>query len=186
MEKGSMRLGVIGLLLLAGPARAEEKPAPKPAEQLGQMKIFLGSWKCTGKQLATPMFGPEHTFTAQAAGKLDIDGFWQQFIYEEKKSAQHPGFKLVGLWGWDQGGKRFIRAAGSNQGGWDSASSIGWSGDKMIWTGDLSGPHGRLPFRQTFTRHGDKDWGFRFEVNPQGAWVPVSEVSCVAAVGGKK
>jgi hypothetical protein len=182
MQKGIMRVAVV-LSLLGAPALAEEKAAPKPAEQLGQMKIFLGNWKCTGKQLATPMFGPEHTFTASASGKLDIDGFWQTFSYEEKKAKDHPGLKITGLWGYDQGGKRFIRAAGSNHGAWDSASSIGWSGDKMVWTGDLSGPTGRMPFRQTFTRHGDKEWSFRFELNVQGTWTAVSEVSC--SVGKK-
>lgn len=191
MNQGTLRLVAVGLSLLALPALAEEKappaapkPAPpKPAAQLDQLKLFLGNWKCTGKQLATPMFGPEHAFTASAAAKLEADGFWQQFTYEEKKAKDHPGLKLTGLWGYDQGGKRFVRAAGSSQGGWDSATSVGWSGDKMVWTGDLSGPTGRMPFRQTFTRKGDKEWSFRFELNAQGSWVPLTEVSCTA---GKK
>lgn len=193
---------VLGLSLLAPPALAQPKPAapapaqpaapaqPKPgappaparpAEQLEQMKVFIGTWKCTGKQHATPMFGPEHTFTGAASGKPEVEGFWQQFVYEEKKSKEHPGLKLVGLWGWDQGGKRFIRAAASNEGAWDSASSVGWNGDKMVWTGDLSGPFGRMPFRQTFTRKGEKDWTFRLELNPQGNWIPFTEVSCLRA-----
>jgi hypothetical protein len=188
MEQGTLRIVVVGLSLLAAPALAQDKPAAsapaaKPAAQLDQMKLFLGTWKCTGKQFGTPMFGPEHTFTGSAVGKLDVDGFWQQFSYEEKKSKDHPGLKLSGLWGYDQGGKRFIRAAGSSMGVWDSASSVGWAGDKMVWTGDLSGPNRRMPFRQTFTRKNDKEWSFRVELNPQGSWVPVSEVSCTA---GKK
>jgi hypothetical protein len=165
------------------PAPSPGRPA-KPPQQLEQLKLFLGTWKCSGKQLATPMFGPEHTFTSSASSKPDVDGFWHLFTYEEKKSKDHPGLKLVGHWGYDVGGKRFIRAAGSNQSGWDSATSVGFNGDKMVWTGDFSGPMGRMPFKQTFTRKSDKEWSFRYELNIQGTWVALSEVSCTG--GGKK
>jgi hypothetical protein len=195
MNQGMLRSVVVGLLLLAVPALADEKaaappavkaavpPAAKPPAQLEQLKLFLGKWKCAGKQLATPMFGPEHAFTGSASAAPAADGFWQQFNYEETKSKEHPGVKIVGLWGYDVGGKRFIRAAASSQSGWDSATSVGFNGDKMVWTGDLSGPMGRMPFRQTFTRKGDKEWSFRLELNPQGSWIPSSEVTCTA---GKK
>jgi hypothetical protein len=167
------------------PAAAAPAPGqpPKPASQLEQMKLFLGNWKCSGRQMATPMFGPEHAITGSASSKADLDGFWQSFTYEEKKSKDHPGLKMAGHWGYDVGGKRFIRAAATNQSGWDSATSIGWNGDKMVWTGDFSGPMGRMPFKQTFTKKSDKEWSFRFELNVQGTWVALSEVSCT---GGKK
>jgi len=202
MNQRTLRAVVLALSLPALPALAQEPakvaaPAkaaepvraaapsgpPRPAPQLEQLKLFLGNWKCAGKQLATPMFGPEHPITGTASAKLESDGFWQQFVYEEKKTAQHPGIKLVGLWGYDQGGKRFIRAAGGSNGTWDSATSVGFNADKMVWTGDLSGPAGRMPFRQTFTRKGDKEWSFRLELNQGGTWVPLSEVSCTP---GKK
>jgi hypothetical protein len=40
-----------------------------------------------------------------------------------------------------------------------------------------------MPFRQIFTKKSEKEWSFRFELNVQGAWVPLTEVSCTA---GKK
>jgi hypothetical protein len=201
MKQRTLRAVVVGLSLLALPALGAPEaakpvapapaakpvappPPPKPAPQLEQLKFFLGNWKCAGKQLATPMYGPEHPFTGTASAKLESDGFWQQITYEEKKTPQHPGLKLVGLWGYDLGGKRFIRAFGSSMGGWDSATSVGFNADKMVWTGDLSSPAGRMPFRQTFTKKSDKEWSFRLELNVQGTWVPLSEVTCTAA--GKK
>jgi hypothetical protein len=199
MTQGTLR-AVVGLSLLAVPALAQDKPAalpppakpgappapPRPAPQLDQLKLFLGNWKCAGKQLATPMFGPEHAITGTASARLEADGFWQQVTYEETKTKDHPGLKLVGLWGYDSAGKRFIRAFGGSMGEWDSATSVGFNADKMVWTGDLSGPMGRMPFRQTFTKKSDKEWSFRFEVNAQGNWVPSSEVTCTAAKAGKK
>jgi hypothetical protein len=188
MTQGTLRAVVVGLSLLGLPALAQDKPAappppPKPAAQLDQLKFFVGNWKCSGKQFATPMFGPEHPFTGSASARLVAEGFWQEFTYEEKKSKDHPGFVLVGLWGYDAAGKRFIRSAGSSMGGWDSATSVGFNGDKMVWTGDLAAPTGRMPFRQTFTKKSEKEWSSRFELNSQGNWVPLSEVTCTA---GKK
>lgn len=188
MKQGTLRSVVVGLSLLALPVLAGEKgessaAVARPPAPLEQLKLFLGTWKCAGKQLATPMFGPEHTFSAAVSARPEADGFWQQFTYEEKRSNEHRGLKMVGLWGYDVGGKRFIRAAASNESEWDSATSVGWSGGKMVWTGDLSGPRGRMPFRQIFTKKGDKEWSFHLELNVQGAWVPLHEVTCTA---GKK
>src|SRR6476646_11268491 len=108
MTQGTLRAVVVGLSLLGVPALAQDKPAaappaakpaaappaakpgappppPKPAPQLEQLKFFVGNWKCSGKQLATPMFGPEHSFTGAASAKAVSDGFWQEFTYEEHK-----------------------------------------------------------------------------------------------------
>ena len=115
------------------------------------------------------------------SAKLEADGFWQQVTYEETKTKDHPGLKLVGLWGYDTAGKRFIRAFGGSLGEWDSATSVGFNADKMVWTGDLSSPAGRMPFRQTFTKKSEKEWTFRLELNMQGNWVPLSEVGCTAS-----
>lgn len=158
---------------------AAPAPAAKPPAELEQLKLFLGTWKCTGKHAASPALGPEHPIAGTAQIKLDLDGYWQRFSYEEKKTSERPnGLKMVGVWGYDAAGKRFIRSAASNEGGWDSATSVGWVGEKMIWTGDLSGPQGRMPFRQRFSKKSDREWSYQFEVNPKGTWVLVSEMVC--------
>jgi hypothetical protein len=35
-----------------------------------------------------------------------------------------------------------------------------------------------VPYRQVFSRKNDKEWSFRWELNPQGTWLGVSEVTC--------
>jgi hypothetical protein len=149
------------------------------AAEMDQLKMFVGKWKCEGKAFANPMTGPEHNFQATAEGKPDSGGHWQAFSYEEKKSKEHHALKVHGLWGWDAGNKRFVRAAVDDNGGWDTATSPGVQADKILWTGELSGPMGRLPFHHTFTKKSDKEWSFALEVKaPDGKWAPLSEVAC--------
>ncbi len=154
-------------------------PAPKPAPELDTLKVFLGRWKCEGKAAASPMFGPEHAIKASAEAKLESDNFWQSFTYEEKKTKEHPGLKMKGLWGYDQGSKRYVRAAAGSHGEWDTASAPGWEGEKLTWTGELSGPMGRVPFHHIFAKKSDKEWVQVFEVRgPDGKWFQTEEVTC--------
>jgi Protein of unknown function (DUF1579) len=153
-------------------------PAPKPATENDQIKFFVGKWKCDGKQFASPM-GPEHTFKATAESKMDGDNFYQSWTYEEKKSKDHMGMKVKGMWGWDAGTKKFVRAGADNRGGWDTATAPGLEGDKIVWTGEVSGPMGKMPFHHTFTKKSDKEWSMALEAKmPDGKWAPLSEVTC--------
>lgn len=179
---GTVRgLLVAASLVLAAPgARAESPaPAPKVAPEMDQLKFLLGKWRCEGKLFASPLFGPEHTFKATAEAKLDAGGHWQSFTYEEKKSKEHHGLKVHGLWGWDAVNKRFVRAAGDDTGGWDTATSPGLQGDKLVWTGEIVGPLGKMPFHHSFSKKSDTQWSFAVEMKtPDGKWTPWDEVTC--------
>jgi hypothetical protein len=167
---------LLPLLLAAAEAVA---PPPRPAPEMDQLKFFVGKWKCEGKSFASPMTGPEHSVKASADDRLDADGHWQHWTYEEKKTKEHPGIKIHGMWGWDAANKRFVRAAADNTGGWDTATSPGMQGDKIVWTGEISGPLGKVPFHQTFTKKSDKEWTHALEVKtPDGKWVAAEEVTC--------
>ena len=160
-------------------AAAPAMPAMKPAPELDQLKFLMGRWRCDGKQLASPMFGPEHAFKATAENKAAVDGFWDQYTYEEKKSKDHHGVKVQGFWGWDQGAKKLVRVGASNAGDWDVGSAPGLEGDKIIWTGEFSGAAGRMGYRHTFTKKSDKEWSHTLEIkDPSGKFVSVSEVDC--------
>jgi hypothetical protein len=161
------------------PAAAAPMAPPKPAAEMDQLKFFVGKWKCDGKMFASPIYGPEHAFKAAAEAKVDGGGHWQAFTYEWKKAKDHPSLKIHGTWGWDAGNKRFVRAAADDMGTWDSATSPGFQGDKLVWTGELSGPMGKMPFHHTFTKKSDKEWVGAFEVKtPDGKWAPMDETTC--------
>jgi hypothetical protein len=158
---------------------ATPPPPPKPAQELETFKFFLGKWKCDGKAFAGPMSPTEHAVKGSAEAKLVVDKFWQSFTYEEKKTKEHPGLMVNGFWGFDQGAKRYVRAAVANHGEWDTASAPGWEGDKLVWTGELSGPMGRLLFYHMFTKKSDKEWTHVLEGRmPDGKWIPLEDVTC--------
>jgi hypothetical protein len=178
------------LQLPAKPARpaasvaASPPPAPpvaaRVAPELESLRFLMGRWRCDGKQFASATFGPEHAFKATAENKSTVDGAWDEFLYEEKASKEHVGVKVHGLWGWEAASRRLIRATVSSDGTWDSATSPGLEGDKVVWTGDFSTTTlGKLPFRHTFTRKSDKEWMHALEMkDAAGRWSATSEVIC--------
>jgi uncharacterized protein DUF1579 len=165
----------------AAPAAAAPAapPAPKPAPELETFKFFLGRWRCDGKAFVSPMSPTEHAVKATAEAKLEVDNFWQSFSYEEKKTKEHAGLRVKGLWGYDQGSKRYVSTTVGNHGEWNTASAPGWEGDNLVWTGEISGPLGRIPFHHRFTKKSDKEWVHFLEVRtPDGKWVPSEEITC--------
>jgi hypothetical protein len=165
----------------AAPSAAGLAPAgpPKPAPQLEQMKFFEGNWRCEGKGFPSPFSPNEHPIKATAKVKWDLNNFWQTFIYEEKKTKEHPApAKVMGVWGWDAGGKRFVRTDADWFGGWFSPTSTGWAGDQFVWAGDLSTGQGMISARHTFTKKGDKEFAHTLEMTLGGRNTPVFDVAC--------
>ena len=112
----------------AAPAAAKPHGAAHPRSRppsSTRSSCSSASGSARGRRWPRPMTGPEHAIKASAEAKLEVDNFWQSFSYEEKKSKDHPGLKVKGLWGFDQGSKRFVRAAIGNHGEWDTASAPG-------------------------------------------------------------
>jgi hypothetical protein len=162
-----------------GPAAAPPAAGPKPPPELEQLRFLRGRWRCTGLQLASALYGPEHRFVATAESKAAVDGFWDQFSYEELRSKEHHGYKALGLWGWDKNGKRLVRTAATNVGDWDSGTAPGLEGDKIVWSGEVVGSLGRTSYRHTITKKTDREWSQTLELrDATGKYVPINEVTC--------
>ena len=158
---------------------APPAPGPKPPPELDQLKFLRGRWRCAGVQFASALYGPEHRFVATAESKAAVDGFWDQFNYEELRSKEHHGYKAQGLWGWDRSGKRLIRTAATNVGDWDTGTAPGLEGDKIVWTGEVVGLLGHTVYRHTITKKTDKEWSQALELKDSaGRYTPINEVTC--------
>ena len=188
--KTIITLAAAMLLAAPLPASAQDKPAakgaaakgpeaPKPAAELAALKVFVGNWKCKGETMDSPM-GAAHPFDEVNAIKADLDGFWFTFTHEEKKSKVSPGFKAVGHWGYDSANKKYVRAAMGTWGVWETASSKGWEGDKLVWDGDSMNFMGapKTHFHHTFTKKSEKEIEQVFETENAGKWSTLTKSTC--------
>jgi hypothetical protein len=163
------------------PAAAVAAPppaAPKPAAELDQLKYFEGSWKCDGKQPAGP-FGPEHPYKSVFKMKKDVENFWVALEYEQKKSKVHPmPIKAKGFVGYDAVSKKFVTIGVDNTGGWISEISGGWEGDKMVFSGEGAMMGQKVSFRETYTKKGDKAFGWMGEMKMGKDFISVGSDDC--------
>jgi len=162
-------------------AAAQPKPPagpPKPAPEMKQLDLFLGTWKCEGKMLANPM-GPEHTVKSTVTGKTDLDGFWVAVRIDEKKTKDSPmpikgNFQIT----YDAATKKFQAVWNDNFGGWGQMTSAGWEGDKITFTGEMYGMGQKMGSRDSFTKKSDKEMVHTGEMQAGGKWAPMMEDTC--------
>jgi hypothetical protein len=176
---GLLAIGVVSLRSVRTVEGAGAAPAlPKPSREVGQLDFFRGKWTCAGKQFRSA-FGPEHLFQGSSEITTAADGFWHLWLYQEDRSNVHLGTKVQGLWGWDASNKNFVRASGDSAGQWETATSPGFEGDALRFTGRSSGPLGTFDFRSTFTKQGDRQWSHLLEFRmKEGDFVRFEEVTC--------
>ena len=118
----------------AAPAKPEAAPPMemKPAAEMEQLKGMVGSWKCSGKVTA---MGQEQPSESTMKTAFDMDNYWVMSNMAEKKKAKGPAYKSHDMITYDASQKAFVRFGVDNMGGWSMATSKGWNGDKMEWTG---------------------------------------------------
>ena len=153
-------------------------PAPKPAAELEQLKLFEATWKCEGKQPAGPM-GPEQDYKSTFKGKKDVESFWISFEYSQKKSKAHAMPVIAkGYLGYDPAAKKYVSLGVDNMGGSVTESSPGWEADKQTFTGDGQMGGQKISFRETYTKKGDKEMIWSGEMKMGKDWIPVGTDTC--------
>jgi hypothetical protein len=182
-----MRKWIFPLLLAAAAAaqeqaqEAKKAQVPRPPPELEQLKPFIWSANCTGQDEESP-FGPAHKTVGTAGGRKDPSGFWVLIHYQEKKTRENPA--AVGAderWGYDPGAKKFVALVSDSMGGYGMATSPGWEGDDLVWTGDMYMNGQKTGYRQTFTRAKDGSISEMFEMQMDGQWKKLSSGSCKKA-----
>lgn len=188
---------VLTLLLSTPVLAAEQKPSapaapaadnsaqasavPQAPRELESMKPLVGNFKCDGKAGGGATGVPAYDFKSTLATKLDLEGRWFIARHEEKKSKANPlGYQTTGFFGYDTVNKRFFRSFAGSDGSYESATSSGWQGDQMVWSGELIGQLGqdRLSFRHTYIRKSDREIHNTFEIQAGEHWVTWATEVC--------
>jgi hypothetical protein len=149
------------------PAAAETKPAappptdgammgaPKPPEEMQQLKDMVGVWKCEGKSTVA---GKEMRDKATASFAWDLDKFFLSSRMDSPKSKDNPmGYKGRAMYGYDASSKQFVSMGVDNMGGMSMMTSKGWNGDKMEWAGKSKMMGQEMDAKETITKKGPRE-----------------------------
>jgi hypothetical protein len=164
----------------AGEESGRMKAPPKPGPELDALKPLTGMWTCDGKAPASPM-GPAHGFTSTINSKWELGNFWLETDYSVKKSKENPmAFNARAWMGYDPTAKHYVFLGVDDKGGGISLTSSGWEGDKLEWTGDGTGPMGKMKTKFTFIKgKTPSEYTMEFTMqNPKGEWMPPSSETC--------
>ena len=173
------------LLLSFAPAFADD-PATKqqamtPPAELDTLKYFVGKWQCNGLQ--TPpaaISGKEFPTKEKLIYSFALDGFWLDLVGESEKT---PGMPLPTVGrnqmhiGYDRLTTSFVAFSHNNRGGYALLSSKGWEGDKLMWSGSMSGLL-KYDTRATITRTSAAEYRALFERMEGGKWMTSGTSTC--------
>lgn len=139
MTLGAASVAVAGDAKAPAPAPAAKKEEPKkmempkpPQEMADMSKVWLGTWKCTGKAVMDPSKPTEMTdmkMTMKFTSEKNLGGWW---ITGNMDSAMFKGMMHVT---YDTNAKKFYSVMVDSMG----ASQTMWAApakDKMMWEGD--------------------------------------------------
>jgi uncharacterized protein DUF1579 len=126
----------------------------KPAPELAQYKLMIGNWKCSGKG---NMMGKEMKMTGSYNAAWEMDNHWVLAHFEGKAEGMPGSHKGVDVYGYDAASKMYTVNGYDNMGGWSTAKSKGWEGDKQEWTGRGSMMGKEADTKWTVTKKSDKE-----------------------------
>ena len=157
----------------------EKAPAMKPDAMLRQLDYFAGTWQCSGTAYQTPM-APEHPTKGDVVMKWGLDGYWLPFSYTERKTADNPmPFAVNGFLGYDAKAKQLVMGSVDNMGGYSTASSDGWNGDSIVFTGPWHMGAMLVTGRDTFTKKSANEVTHLAEMMPEGGqWMKLGMETC--------
>ncbi len=127
-----------------------------PVEGDDGVKLFVGTWKCTGT--SSTELGADLPTTFTITGKKDLGGRW--LAVKTELLAKAKGAKPMvtsELWGWSRARSTLVRNGASSDGGFLSSTSTGWAADRFAWTGE-SAQHGKTAKEKlAFVKKSDKE-----------------------------
>ena len=149
--------------LVATPKGGEEEAADEliddskvPMEQDDALKLFVGTWRCTGTS-STEM-GADVPTTFTLTGKSDLGGRW--LVVRSELLPKVKGAKPVvsqELWGWSRATSSLVRSGATSLGGFVSSTSTGWAGERFAWTGTSTAHAKPAKEKLSFEKKSDRE-----------------------------
>ncbi|MGH9442893.1 MAG: DUF1579 family protein [Thermoanaerobaculia bacterium] len=184
MMKNIALLLAAGLVLSAAAraGAADSKPkmeAPKAPAEISSFDYFDGRWGCTGNFMGMPGM-PAHAVTSSVSAVRGLGGFWHSFRYLERKTDVNPNpYQNNGFFGYDPGSKQYLDLNVDNFGGYVPEASSGWSGDVIVFTGEVHMMGKKYNQRETFTKKNASEFQHMGETQgPDGKWTKMDEETC--------
>lgn len=115
----------------AATPKVEGTPAPvQPKPDFSTMKFLIGTWECTDMSSRRP--GP---FKTTEVWSMDPSGYWMVRELTVHTASWIPReVKTVTKYTWDAVGKRWVRIATSDRGGYAVATAPSQSGNRKTYT----------------------------------------------------
>ncbi len=145
------------------------KPSDSPLS--AAMSSFIGRWTCPG--------GPpgQKTSTAEVAYVWDLANLALRSTVEAPASGKVPAYHASSIVIYNTAKKTFMRSALDVFGGWDVATSPGWSGNAITWT-EISGS-GNGPGHSVTTKNGTDAYDYDMYQPDQGVVKHTFHAHCV-------
>lgn len=159
-----------------------DKPAapmapPKPAAEMANLKIFDGSWSCSGEGAMEPG-GPMMKMNSAVESHTGLGGFWQVGTVKVPAMAGMPPFEGMFHMTWDPAAKQYLLLWVDNVGGWSEERASDGAGGKFVFTGTGYMGGNKMGSRDTFTRKADGTLSHIGELEVGGRWMKVMDETC--------
>jgi hypothetical protein len=150
---------------------------PKPAAEMSNLKFFDGSWTCSGEGAMEPG-GAMMKMESSVMSHTDMGGFWQSGTVKAKAMGGMPPFEGMFHMTYDPASKGYLMLWIDNVGGRSEGRSTGWTGDKIVFTGDGYMGADKVASRDTFAKNADGSMVHTGEAQVGGKWVKMMEETC--------
>jgi hypothetical protein len=146
--------------------------------KLRELDAIKGTWTCKGTAFAMGD-SPKHAVAAHIDGSWILGGKWLDMHYKEVKTAANANpFEVRAFFSFDPEQNKLVLGSISNDGGYSTEASDGWSGNSIAFIGPNHMGTATMTGRDTWTKKPNGALGYTFEIQDGGKWTTAIEETC--------
>ena len=178
MRNRSIAVLAVATIAVVAPCCAwAEEAAPQPPAEMANLAVFSGTWSCAGTTSPSPM-GPAGKITSKVEGNDELGGFWRSGTVTMTGEGMPGAMKGVFRMTYDPGAKQYVLLWADSMGAWSQATSPGWEGDKIVFTGEGTMGGQKMTTRDSFAKGSDGTLRHDWEAQLDGKWTPLGTETC--------